>query len=158
MIVKFEATFEIDDNNVYKLESIKNQLMYRVEEHPAVKTTYSSHISMEEKSKDLRDFANGDLVVHIASPLEYLHFVKALENCGYAIGNSKDYFLSANCYDSRYPYFFIEESNSRIMNEDLSFPLVCKYVRKTDLALKEFAELDFAECGRDKEDDYEYEN
>lgn len=71
----------------------------------------------------------------------------ALYRNGYNISNPSDFQMDD--YDSKYPYFYIEDPVARYMNANAEFEnIVEKYstlviVHSTNITLKEVSELDF---------------
>lgn len=100
-------------------------------------------------SKDLQDFANTRIAVHIENESDYADFRTALHKNGYEISNAMDYMEG---YDPKYPYFYIVAFPPQHMKRVASFENIFRYgeMLPTDLynanvTLKEFSELDFCQ-------------
>lgn len=160
MILRYEVTVEVTNENFnkYGIGGIKNAITDAVEKHPFTKATYSATVYEESRfSKDLQEFANAKIAVHIKNQEEYNQFMTALYKNGYNISNP----LSIQCisYDPKYPYFYIEDPVERYMSANSKFENIEKYrtldtVQSTNITLKEVSELDFYQ---EKEEEMELE-
>lgn len=150
MILRYEVTVEVTNENFnkYGIGRIRNAITDAVEKHPLTKATYSANVYEESRfSKDLQKFANTKIAVHIKNQEEYNQFMTALYKNGYNISNPSDFQMDD--YDSKYPYFYIEDPVARYMNANAEFEnIIEKYstlviVHSTNITLKEVSELDF---------------
>lgn len=88
MILRYEVTVEVTNENFnkYGIGGIRNAITDAVEKHPFIKATYSANVYEESRfSKDLQEFANAKIAVHIKNREEYNQFMTALYKNGYDI-------------------------------------------------------------------------
>lgn len=160
MILRYEVTVEVTNENFdkYGIGGIRNAITDAIEKHPFTKATYSANVYEESRfSKDLQEFANAKIAVHIKNREEYNQFMTALYKNGYDISNPFDFQMDD--YDPKYPYFYIEAPVARYMNANAEFENIEKYrmlgiVQSTNITLKEVSELDFCQ---EKEEEMELE-
>lgn len=143
MIVKLETVLEIDEKDRYRLDAVRNDLERCIAKNCNVKRFLGCRIQEhQELTKDLADFTKSKLAVYIDNAKEYVNFVTRLEESGYDICNSSVFSKDPNDYDPRYPYFFIQEADTRYMNANTSFYNIEKQF-PGGIALKTYADLDF---------------